>query len=95
MLVQLFQRNILVQAFKLPLWGQVADETPPQWLVRRIQSGELVLNHLGGFTMSTPWGVQSCAAGDIVLLTDEDKIQFVKPDEFVTYEPVKELQIAA
>jgi hypothetical protein len=93
--VQLFHRNILVQAFKLPLWGQVADEIPPAWLVRRLQSGELTINRLGGVTMNTQWGVQSCAAGDILLLTEDDQIQFVTPDEFEKLVPVEELQKAA
>ncbi|WP_315729812.1 hypothetical protein [Bradyrhizobium sp. SZCCHNRI2010] len=93
--MKLFHRNILVQAFKLPLWGRQADEIPPQWLVRRLQNGDLKVNALGGLTMSTPWGVQSCAAGDVVLLTEDDGIQFAKPDEFEKFEPVTELQIAA
>jgi hypothetical protein len=90
--VQLFTRNILVQAFKLPLWGQVADEVPPAWLVRRLQSGELAINRLGGLTMK---GVQSCAAGDFVLLNEDDQIQFATPDEFEKLEPVEQLQQAA
>ena len=75
--VQISYRNILVQAFKLPLWGQVADEVLPQWLVRRLQSGELTVNSLGGLTM----GAMSCAAGDLVILTADDKIEFAAPDE--------------
>jgi len=86
--VQLFQRNTLVQAFKLPLWGQVADEVPPKWLVQRLASGDLVVNSLGGVTIRNNWGSQSCAAGDIVLLTDQDTIQFATPDEFAVFEPV-------
>jgi hypothetical protein len=86
--VKLFQRKILVQAFQLPLWGQRADEIPPQWLVRRLQSGDLEINSLGGLTMSAPWGVQSCAAGDIVLLTDDDTIQFAKPEDLAKFEVV-------
>lgn len=93
--MQLFTRNILVQAFKLPLWGQVADEVPPAWLVRRLQSGELSINRLGGLTMNIQWGVQSCAAGDFVLLTEDDQIQFATPDEFEKLEPVEQLQQAA
>jgi hypothetical protein len=86
--VQLFERKQLVQAFRLPLWGQSADETPPNWLVKRMQSGDLVVNSLGGFTMQSPWGWQSCAAGDIVLLTDQDTIMFIGSDEFSSFEPV-------
>ncbi|WP_315740119.1 MULTISPECIES: hypothetical protein [unclassified Bradyrhizobium] len=93
--MNLFHRKILVQAFKLPLWGQAAEEVAPQWLVSRLQSGELKVNSLGGLTMSSAWGVQSCAAGDVVLLTEDDTIQFAKPEEFDKLEPVKELQIAA
>lgn len=81
-----FQRKpYLVQHFKMPLWGQAADETPPKWLINRIQSGELQINPHGGFTMATPWGVQSCIAGDIVLLNDEDGIEFCKPENFGDY----------
>ncbi|SHH06064.1 hypothetical protein [Bradyrhizobium erythrophlei] len=86
--MKLFQRKILVQAFQLPLWGQSADEIPPQWLVRRLQSGDLEVNRLGGLTMATPFGVQSCAAGDIVLLTDDDTIQFAKPEDLAKFEVV-------
>jgi hypothetical protein len=86
--VKLFQRNILVRAFRLPLWGHQSDETPPQWLIRRMQTGELAMNSLGGFTMTTPFGLQSCAGGDVVILTEDDVIQFARPDEFEKFEPV-------
>jgi len=84
--VQLFERKSLVQAFKLPLWGTAADETPPQWLIRRLQSGEFAINSLGGITMANQWGHQQCAAGDFVLLTDDDTIQFATPEQFAKFE---------
>jgi hypothetical protein len=87
-IVQLFQRKTLVLAFVVPQLGQPADETPPSWLIRRIQDGELTINRLGGLDTRTPWGVQSCAPGDIVLLTDQDTIQFANPAEFASFEPV-------
>jgi hypothetical protein len=96
--VQLFQRKILVQAFRLPLWGQIADETPPNWLVSRMQTGEIEINRLGGITMHTPWGVQQCAAGDMVVLFADNSIGFEKPEKFEQdFEPVavEELQHAA
>jgi hypothetical protein len=80
--VKLFQRKSLVQAFRIPLWGQVADEVPPQWLVSRMQTGEIETNSLGGFSIPTPFGVQSCAAGDIVLLFADNSIGFEKPETF-------------
>jgi hypothetical protein len=80
--VKLFSRTYLAQAFKLPLWGQIADETPPQWLVTRLQTEELAINRLGGLTMHTPWGVQECAAGDVVVLFQDNSIGFEKPETF-------------
>lgn len=93
--MQLFQRKILVQAFRMPLWGQVADEIPPQWLVRRLQAGELVVNGLGGLTMRNDWGSQACAAGDVVILTEDDTIQFAKPEEFYKFERVEVSELIA
>ncbi|WP_316207403.1 hypothetical protein [Bradyrhizobium sp. SZCCHNR3118] len=94
--MKLFERISLVQAFRLPLWGKAADETPPTWLVSRIQSGELEMNSLGGLTMATHWGVQSCGAGDVVLHLADGSIAFEKPETFERdFGPVKELQIAA
>jgi hypothetical protein len=94
--VQLFHRKGLVLAFKIPLWGQVADETPPNWLVERLQSGEIEINRLGGLTVNTPFGVQQCAAGDVVVLFADNSIGFEKPEKFERdFEPVKELPLAA
>jgi hypothetical protein len=92
--VQLFRRKILVQAFRLPLWGQAADETPPQWLVSRLQSGELEINSLGGLTLATPFGLQSCAAGDVVIFHADNSIGFEKPETFdEDFEPVSADQL--
>ncbi|MCW2078008.1 UNVERIFIED_ORG: hypothetical protein M2193_000183 [Bradyrhizobium japonicum] len=94
--MQLFLSKNLVQAFRLPLWGQVADETPPHWLVTRIQAGELEMNSLGGLTMSTPFGVQSCSAGDIVVFYADNSIGFEKPEAFERdFAPVEEISLAA
>jgi hypothetical protein len=87
--VRLFERNYLVQAFKLPLWGQIADETPPKWLVERLQSGEFVMNSLGGVTIVNRWGHQQCAAGDVVLLTEQGAIEFATAEEFEQLEQPK------
>jgi hypothetical protein len=86
--VQLFERNTIFHAFRLPLWGRPADETPPQWFVHRLQSGDFGINSLGGVTIRNRWGTQSCAAGDIVLLTNEDTIEFITPEEFDKLEPI-------
>jgi hypothetical protein len=94
--VKLFLSKSLVQAFRLPLWGHFADETPPQWLVTRIQSGELEMNSLGGLSTSTPCGTQSCVAGDVVVFYADNSIGFEKPETFERdFEPVQELQQAA
>jgi len=94
--VQLFSRKSLVQAFRMPLWGQIADETPPQWLVRRLQTGELEMNRLGGLTMQTPWGMQQCAAGDVIVLFQDNSIGFEKPEKFETdFEVVTSEQLRA
>ncbi|WP_156928809.1 hypothetical protein [Bradyrhizobium sp. th.b2] len=87
--MKLFTRRSLAEAFHLPLWGQVATELPPHWLVSRLQTGELEINRLGGLTMQTPFGVMQCAAGDIVLLFADNSIGFEKPDTFEkNFEPV-------
>ena len=83
-----FERKTIVQAFRLPFWGNSADETPPNWLVSRIQSGDLVINSLGGFTMVNRWGHQKCSAGDVVVLTKEGAIEFATPEEFEEFEPL-------
>lgn len=97
--MQLFRRkNTLVQAFRLPMWGENAAEIPPKWLVQRFQTGELEINCLGGVSMPTPWGLAQCAAGDVIVLYADDSIGFEKPEAFATdFEPVTEdmLQIAA
>ena len=94
--MKLFSRTSLAQAFRLPLWGQIADETPPQWLVTRLQTGELEINRLGGFTLRTPWGVQQCAAGDVVVLFQDNSIGFEKPETFETdFELVTSEQLRA
>ena len=65
------------------------DETPPSWLVRRLQSGELTINRLGGVTMNTQWGVQSCTAGDIIVLFAEGSLRFETPEMLERdFEPV-------
>jgi hypothetical protein len=95
-IVKLFTRRSLAEAFRLPLWGQVADEVPPHWLVSRLQTGELEINRLGGLTMQTPFGVQQCAAGDIVLLFADNSIGFEKPEKFEQdFEPVTPEQLRA
>ncbi|WP_316196580.1 hypothetical protein [Bradyrhizobium sp. SZCCHNS3053] len=94
--MQLFLRKSLVQAFRLPLWGQAADEVPPHWLVSRLLTGEIEINRLGGLTMNTNFGVQQCAAGDVVVLFADDSIGFEKPERFESkFEPVEEQQLAA
>ncbi len=81
--MKLFQRKqTLAQAFKLPQWGQFAEETPPKWLVTRIQNEELLMNSLGGFSVQTEFGCLQCAAGDYVVLNDRDMIEFCKAEVF-------------
>lgn len=84
--MRLFERKHLVQAFTLPLWGQASTETAPKWFITRLQSGDLVINNLGGVTMNNRWGHQQCAAGDTVLVTDRDTIEFATPEEFALLE---------
>lgn len=94
--MKFFSRQSLVQAFKLPLWGQIAEDTPPNWLVSRLQTGELEMNSLGGLTMQAPWGVQSCAAGDYILFFQDNSIGFEKPEKFEQdFEPVTAEQLLA
>jgi hypothetical protein len=40
------------------------------------------MNRFGGFTMATPFGVQQCAAGDVVVLYADNSIGFEKPEDF-------------
>ena len=95
--MRLFERKHLVQAFTLPLWGQASTEIAPKWFITRLQSGDFVINTLGGITMNNRWGHQQCAAGDTVLLTDRDTIEFATPEEFaeLTEVAVDELLRAA
>ena len=94
--MKLFTRRSLAEAFRLPLWGRVAEEVPPHWLVSRLQSGELEVNRLGGLTMQTPFGVQQCAAGDFILLFADNSIGFEKPEKFeMDFEPVTTEQLRA
>jgi hypothetical protein len=95
--VQFFSRKAsLVFAFRLPLSGQRADQVPPKWLVSRLQSGELEVNRLGGITIITPWGVQACAPGDVVILNEDGSISFERPEAFERdFEPVTSEQLHA
>lgn len=94
--MKLFTRRSLAEAFRLPLWGQVAEEVPPHWLVSRMQTGELEINRLGGLTMQTPFGVMQCAAGDIVILFADNSIGFEKPEKFEKdFQPVTPEQLRA
>lgn len=90
------RRNTLAEAFRIPLWGQIAEDTPPHWLVARLQTGELEINRLGGMTLHTPFGVLQCAAGDVVLLFADNSIGFEKPETFEqSFEPVTSEQLRA
>ena len=94
--MKLFTRRSLAEAFQLPLLGQPAADTPPHWLVSRMQTGELEINLLGGLTMQTPFGVIQCAAGDFVLLFADDTLGFEKPEKFEKdFEPVTAEQLRA
>ena len=95
--MRLFERKHLLQAFTLPLWGHPSDEVAPKWFISRLQSGEIVMNTLGGIKLNNRWGHQQCAAGDTVLLTDRDTIEFATPEEFaeLTEVAVDELLRAA
>jgi hypothetical protein len=53
------------------------------------------MNSLGGVTMTNRWGHQQCAAGDTVLLTDRDTIEFATPEEFELLEEVSVGQLRA
>ena len=88
--MRLLKRNLVVQAFKLPLLGEIADDVPPKWLIDRLQSGDLDVNRLGGLSLMNRWGHQQCAAGDVVLLTDDDGIIFVTADEFAKFQPLSD-----
>jgi hypothetical protein len=84
-------RSKLAHAWKLPRWGLAAEDPAPKWLVTRMQSGELEINSLGGFTAPTQWGLATCAAGDFVILTEDDTIEFCRAEHFERdYEPAKE-----
>lgn len=79
----LFERvSTLIQAWRLPPLGTVAEEALPSWLVERMTSGSLAINSLGGFSHMSTNGHISCSAGDYVLLTEDDEIEFCKATEF-------------
>ena len=54
------------------------------------------MNRLGGLTMQTPWGMQQCAAGDVIVLFQDNSIGFEKPEKFETdFEVVTSEQLRA
>lgn len=64
------------------MMGQVAEDQPPKWLITRMQNGELEVNILGGFCTQSPFGYINCAAGDYVILNEDDTIEFIKAEVF-------------
>jgi len=94
--VAFFERvSTLIQAWQLPLLGNRADEVPPPWLVDRMTSGSLTINSLGGFNHTSSSGFLNCAAGDYVVLTEDDEIEFCKATEFTHRFKLLEESLAA
>lgn len=89
--MQIVKHDVLLEAFQLPLLGRIADETPPPWLVTRLQSGELSINQFGGLTQDVE-GLKfiESMAGDIVVLTPDGSIEF---EPMNTQATVRKLEI--
>lgn len=77
------RRPELVEVWQVPLWGRPAAEDLPSWLLSRMQSEEIIVNSLGGFTRPTAFGSDGCAAGDYVLRYEDDTIEFCSADRFM------------
>lgn len=72
--------NGLADAFRVPLWGRRADETPPSWLITLMQAGTVAINPTtGGLTYRD----ESCQAGDYILLHEDGHIEFCTASEFM------------
>jgi hypothetical protein len=76
------RRASFVEAWKLPQWGEVAEEVMPPWLVSRMQTGEVFINTCGGMSVQTPFGVLACNPGDHVILTERHTIEFCQASDF-------------
>jgi hypothetical protein len=94
--MKLYERKAtLVRAWKVPLWGHVADEPAPHWLTSRMNLGEVRVNARGGLTAQYVYGTRGCNAGDYIVLTEEDEIDFCPADRFEDrYFEVKQAQAA-
>lgn len=71
-----------VSAWKVPLWGRVADEDLPSWLVDYLNDEVISINYLGGFTNNSHAGWDGCAAGDYIIRNEDGKIEFCSEIEF-------------
>lgn len=69
-------------AWRVPLWGRPADQDLPQWLVDRLSSGEVFINHLGGLSTQSAGGQIGCLPGDWIQLAGSGDIEFCQADEF-------------
>lgn len=72
----------LARAWKVPPWGQTAEEPVPDWLSRRMASAEVRVNATGGLTAQYVWGTRGCGPGDYIILTETDEIEFCASGDF-------------
>lgn len=84
------RKSYRVRAWKIPMWGQAADETPPDWMVQAMQEGRLRVNSRGGMSYDTGEGTQHSIPGDWVIY-DGFEITFCDRESFTEfYDEVKD-----
>jgi hypothetical protein len=81
--MQLYHRvPYAAYAWKIPAYGTQADEPPPPWLVKLMQSGTVTINALGGLSLRHVTGSSSCNPGDYIVYDDREQVAFYDADEF-------------
>lgn len=85
--------GVIVEAFRIPFWGHVADETPPSWFISGMQSEDIFLNDFGGFTKLLAEGQIVSVPGDYVIYDGD--FEFCTASEFTqSYNLLDERQAA-
>ena len=83
-MARFIRKEAVVQAFKVPLWGQNSEEEIPLWLSQKLGSGEVHLNKAGGLSANYVWGTRGCAPGDFIVLDETGEIDFRAAKDFET-----------
>jgi len=84
--MKLYERkSYRVRVWQIPLWGQAAAETPPDWMVQSMQEGRLRVNSRGGMSYdSENRGTLHSIPGDWVIY-DGHEIDFCDRESFIEF----------